>query len=82
MLSLLHQTTLTITAALVLISCATQAQILNAPNLYARRYIEGKAAEEGLLDLQWVDGGVGRASSIAQLTYGGKPAYMTCTSLY
>ncbi|KAI8051030.1 hypothetical protein BDF22DRAFT_656979 [Syncephalis plumigaleata] len=87
MRSLLHQTTLTITAVLVLISCATQTQAAGGPDiriqgqsLYARSFFtKEKAAEEGLSDLQWF-GKVGSATSFATLTYDGKPAYMACTT--
>ncbi|KAI8053042.1 hypothetical protein BDF22DRAFT_500647 [Syncephalis plumigaleata] len=84
MRSLLHQTTLAITAVLVLISCATQTQAVGTavtgnpdPNLYARSFFTKQvAANEGLLNLQWISGD--RTSSAAQLTYNGEPAYMTC----
>ncbi|KAI8055782.1 hypothetical protein BDF22DRAFT_672155 [Syncephalis plumigaleata] len=66
MLSLLHQTTLTITAVLVLISCAIQAQAIDGSTLYARNYIEQRATNEGLSNLRWIDGG---------------SAYMTCTPI-
>ncbi|KAI8051974.1 hypothetical protein BDF22DRAFT_776806 [Syncephalis plumigaleata] len=87
MRSLLHQTTLTITAVLMLISCATQAQAIDGniagnpdSNLYASSHIERVAVEEGISDLEWIGGGVGRTFSTAQLTYGQEPAYMTCTT--
>ncbi|KAI8051006.1 hypothetical protein BDF22DRAFT_777723 [Syncephalis plumigaleata] len=69
MRSLLHQTTLAITAVLVLISCATQTQAAG----------EQKAAEEGLSHLRW-SGRVGGTFSSAELRRGGEPAYMTCTT--
>ncbi|KAI8051031.1 hypothetical protein BDF22DRAFT_694459 [Syncephalis plumigaleata] len=86
MRSLLHQTIVAITAVLVLISCASQTQAIGGsitgiqdPDLYARSYIEQKAAEEGLSDLRWIDGR-GSTISITHLKYGEKPAYMMCTT--
>ncbi|KAI8048683.1 hypothetical protein BDF22DRAFT_702178 [Syncephalis plumigaleata] len=80
MRSLFHQTTLTITAVLVLISCAIQAQVIGGSNLYARNYIEQRAINEGISNVQW-KGGVGGVVSYAKLTYGEEPAYMTCTPI-
>ncbi|KAI8050535.1 hypothetical protein BDF22DRAFT_695482 [Syncephalis plumigaleata] len=84
MRSLLHQTTLTIIAVLVLISCATQTQAIGVsidensdPNLYARNHIDAVATRKGLSNVQWL-GGKSGASSFARLMYGGEPAFMTC----
>ncbi|KAI8050409.1 hypothetical protein BDF22DRAFT_735055 [Syncephalis plumigaleata] len=84
MRSLLHQTTLTITAVLALISCATQTQAVGVKvggnpdgKLYARNFIEQVAAKEGISIMEWTDGEAD-TFSFAKVMHGRKPGFMTC----
>ncbi|KAI8056738.1 hypothetical protein BDF22DRAFT_209305 [Syncephalis plumigaleata] len=87
MRSLLHQTTLAITAVFVLISCVTQTQAVDGelegrdnPNSYGRQYMNGiAAASNGRLQLEWLGGGRSDLSFATVKYNNNQLGFMKCT---
>ncbi|KAI8056737.1 hypothetical protein BDF22DRAFT_667725 [Syncephalis plumigaleata] len=86
MRSLLQQTTLAITAVLVLISCATQTQAVDGelegddnPLSYGRQFMDRVAASNGLSKPVWYKGGRSDLSFATVVYNNNQPGFLKCT---